>query len=149
MKLQDILANKGTDVFTVAPSTTLAEVVKHMIDRNVGSMVVCERDVAHGERIVGIVTERDLLRCFAKGKCDLATIQAGDVMSADPVTATPMDSIDDLMGVMTMHRIRHVPVVSGDGDRLVGLVSIGDLLKAHHDHLEVENHFMRDYIAAK
>jgi len=146
MKLQDILATKGTDVFTVAPTTKLADVVKHMIDRNVGSMVVCERDLAHGERIVGIVTERDMLRCFANGKCDLARMQAADVMTTDPVTATPMDSVDDLMGVMTTHRIRHVPVVSGNGDRLVGMVSIGDLLKAHHDHLEVENHFMRDYI---
>jgi CBS domain-containing protein len=147
MKLQDILSDKGTFVFTVTPSTTLAEVVRQMVDHNVGSMVVCDREQDDGEqceRLVGIVTERDLLRCFATGRCDLARLRASDIMTTHLVTATPDDSVDDLMGVMTEHRVRHLPVMNGE--RIVGMVSIGDLLKAHHDHLAVENHFMRDYI---
>ena len=113
MKLQDILATKGTDVFTVAPTTSLAEVVKHMIDRNVGSMVVCERDAAHGERIVGIVTERDMLRCFASGKCDLASLQCRrrDDHGSRATSRRPWILVDDLMGIMTTHRVRHVPML--------------------------------------
>jgi CBS domain-containing protein len=144
MQLQDILAVKGTTVFTTSPQALLADVVRDMVERNIGSMLVCERDVGMGERPVGIVTERDLLRCFAAGKCDLTLLTVAEVMSTKLITARPGDLVSDLMGVMTTHRIRHVPVMSGQ--RLVGLVSIGDLLKAQHDHLVAENEFMRDYI---
>ena len=144
MRLQDILAAKGTTVFTTAPDVSLSEVVRQMIEHNIGSMVVCERDVDRGERLIGIVTERDLLRCFAAGKCDLRLLKVSEVMSTSLITAEPCDSVNDMMGVMTSHRIRHVPVLSEE--RLVGMVSIGDLLKAQHDQLMVENQFMRDYI---
>ncbi len=144
MRLQDILAVKGTTVFTTSPEVSLAEVVRQMVEHNVGSMLVCQRDLELGERLVGILTERDMLRCFAAGKCDLTQMKVAEVMSTQLITAKPTDSVTDLMGVMTTNRIRHVPVMSGE--RLVGMVSIGDLLKAQHDHLVVENQFMRDYI---
>jgi len=144
MRLQDILTAKGTAVFTTSPNVSLAEVVQQMVEHNVGSMLVCERDVTLGERLIGIVTERDLLRCFAAGKCDLRQLKVSEVMTSMLITAEPTDSVNDLMGVMTSHRIRHVPVLSDE--RLVGMVSIGDLLKAQHDHLMVENQFMREYI---
>ena len=144
MRLQDILAVKGTIVFTTSPDVPLAEVVRQMIEHNVGAMLVCERDLTIGERLVGIVSERDLLRCFAAGKCDLALLKVAEIMTTKLVTAKPTDSVTELMGVMTTHRVRHVPVMNGE--RLVGVVSIGDLLKAQHDHLVAENQFMRDYI---
>ncbi len=144
MRLQDILAVKGTTVFTTSPEISLAEVVRQMVEHNVGSMLVCQRDLELGERLVGILTERDMLRCFAAGKCDLTQMKVAEVMSTRLITAKPTDSVTDLMGVMTTNRIRHVPIMSGE--RLVGMVSIGDLLKAQHDHLVVENQFMRDYI---
>jgi CBS domain-containing protein len=144
MRLQDILAVKGAAVFTTGPDISLAEVVREMVEHNVGSMVVCERDPAIGLRLIGIVTERDLLRCFAAGRCDLRQLKVAEVMTTTLVTAEPTDSVNDLMGVMTTNRIRHVPVLSEE--RLVGMVSIGDLLKAQHDQLSVENQFMREYI---
>ncbi len=144
MRLQDILAVKGTTVFTTSPEISLAEVVRQMVEHNVGSMLVCQRDLTLGERLIGIVTERDLLRCFAAGKCDLTQLKVAEVMTTRLVTAEPTDSVNDLMGVMTTHRIRHVPIMKGE--HLVGMVSIGDLIKAQHDHLMVENQFMRDYI---
>ncbi len=144
MRLQDILAVKGTTVFTTSPEISLAELVRQMVEHNIGAMLVCQRDVTLGERLVGILSERDMLRCFAAGKCDLQQLKVADVMTTKLITASPTDSVTDLMGVMTTHRIRHVPVMSGE--RLVGVVSIGDLLKAQHDHLVAENQFMRDYI---
>jgi CBS domain-containing protein len=144
MLLQDILAVKGTTVFTTSPHTTLADVVRQMVDHKVGSMLVCERDVNLGERLVGIITERDMLRCFAAGQCDLTLLTVAEVMTTRLITAHPTDSVTDLMGVMTTHRIRHVPVMRDE--RLVGMVSIGDLLKVQHDHLVAENQFMREYI---
>ena len=144
MRLQDILAVKGTTVFTTSPDVLLADVVRQMVEHNIGSMLVCRRDPEFGERLVGIVTERDMLRCFAAGRCELGEMRVAEVMTTKLITARPNDSVTDLMGVMTTHRIRHVPVMSGE--RLVGMVSIGDLLKAQHDHLVAENQFMRDYI---
>jgi CBS domain-containing protein len=144
MRVQDILAVKGTTVFTTSPDVSLAEVVRQMVEHNIGSMLVCQRDLTLGERLVGIVTERDMLRCFAAGKVELKQLKVADVMTTRLITAKPTDSVTDLMGVMTTHRIRHVPIMSSE--RLVGMVSIGDLLKAQHDHLMVENQFMRDYI---
>jgi CBS domain-containing protein len=144
MRLQDILAIKGTTVFTTSPDVSLAVVVRQMVEHNVGSMLVCERDLTLGERLVGIVTERDMLRCFAASGCDLKHKTVAEVMTSKVITAKPSDSVTDLMGVMTTHRIRHVPIMNEE--RLVGMVSIGDLLKAQHDHLVAENQFMRDYI---
>jgi CBS domain-containing protein len=144
MRLHDILAAKGTSIFTTSPETSLAVVVRQMVEHNVGSMLVCQRDLTLGERLVGIITERDMLRCFAAGQWDLTSLTVAEVMTTKLITACPNDSVADLMGVMTTHRIRHVPVMNGE--RLVGMVSIGDLLKAHHDHLIAENQFMRDYI---
>ncbi len=144
MRVEDILAVKGTGVFTTSPEVSLAELVRQMVEHNIGSMLVCQRDLTLGERLVGIITERDLLRCSAAGNFDLAQFTVAQIMTTRLITASPGDTVTDLMGVMTTHRIRHVPIMSGE--RLVGMVSIGDLLKAQHDHLMAENQFMRDYI---
>ena len=144
MRLEDILAAKGTRVFTTSPEVSLAELVRQMVEHNIGAMLVCQRDLTLGERLVGIVSERDLLRCSAAGNYDLTQLKVADIMTTKLITAKPTDSVTDLMGVMTTHRIRHVPIMSGE--RLVGMVSIGDLLKAQHDNLVAENQFMRDYI---
>ena len=144
VRIQDILAVKGTRVFTTSPEATLAETVRQMVEHNIGSMLVCQRDLSHGERLVGIITERDMLRCFGSGNCDLTQFKVADVMTKELITGSATDSVNDLMGVMTVNRIRHVPILT-EG-RLVGMVSIGDLIKAQHDHLMAENQFMRSYI---
>src|SRR5207302_1554928 len=101
MRLQDILAVKGTKVFTTTPEASLAEVVAYMVAHNIGSVVVCQREVNAGEQLVGIITERDMLRCFAAGKCDLTVMKVAEVMTTELITASPNDSVNDLMGVMT------------------------------------------------
>lgn len=135
---------KGTAVFTIAPEATLTEAVRELTLHNVGALLACRRDPVEGEQIVGIITERDLLHWCAGGKCNLTEVTVADIMSTKVVTAVPSDTVAEIMGVMTERRIRHVPVVFQG--RLVGIVSIGDLMKAQHDHLAIENRFMRDYI---
>jgi CBS domain-containing protein len=144
MRVEDILAVKGTGVFTTSPEVSLGELVRQMVEHNIGSMLVCQRDVNSGERLVGIITERDLLRCSAAGNYNLDGLTVAEIMTTRLITAKPGDTVAELMGVMTTHRIRHVPIMSGE--RLVGMVSIGDLLKAQHDYLMAENQFMREYI---
>ena len=138
MKLRDILAQKGREVYTIGPDATLADVVTELIRHNCGSLVVCE-----GDRMVGIITERDILRsCSRDTRLDLRTVRSR--MTPNPITAAPDSSVDDAMGVMTDNRIRHLPI--SNENRLVGIISIGDVVKAQHKALRVENHFLKSYI---
>ena len=139
MMLKDILRCKGTTVHTVAPTATLAEAIDRLVDHNVGSLLVCD-----GEAIVGIVTERDILRACKGGKVGLDQLLVRDRMTGELVTASPTDKVADVMGLMTERRIRHLPVL--EDDRLVGLISIGDVVKAQHNQLTVENHYLKTYI---
>jgi CBS domain-containing protein len=146
MTLSDILKVKGSAVFTVHPDATLQEVTQELVHHNVGAMVVCDRDLEMGERLLGIITERDIIRVCAAGRGLLSAIRVGEVMTTKLVTGSPNDTVETTMGVMTSHRIRHVPVLA-EG-RLVGLVSIGDVVKSHHDRLAMENQFMKNYITS-
>ena len=145
MNLAEILKSKGATVYTVAPDATLEQAVSRLVDHNIGSLVVCGRDVDQGEHPIGIITERDILHaCSSRSGHKLETTRVEEVMSTDLSTASPSDAVEDVMGLMTSKRIRHLPVLT-EG-RLVGLVSIGDIVKAQHDHLAMENQFMKDYI---
>jgi len=139
MILREILRTKGSAVYTIDPSATLAEVVHRLVENNVGSLVVCENGV-----MVGIITERDILRACAANGGTLNQKHVPDAMSTDIATGSPEDSIADTMGLMTDRRIRHLPILE-DG-KLSGMISIGDVVKAQHDHLEVENNMLKDYI---
>ena len=142
--LEDILKAKGSNVYTVVPDAMLEEAIVELSEHNVGALLVCERDPAFGEKVVGIVTERDVLHVCASRKKLLTAMRVGDVMSTKLITATPTDTLESVMGQMTTNRIRHLPVLK-EG-RLVGIVSIGDIVKAQHDRLAMENQAMKDYI---
>ena len=94
--------------------------------------------------MLGIITERDILRACAARRGSLESIEVAEVMTKDIVTASPNDSVEDIMGSMTDHRIRHLPVI--ENDELVGIVSIGDIVKAQHNALTMENHYLKSYL---
>jgi CBS domain-containing protein len=145
MIVQDILRVKGTGVHTIGPDATLADVVQELVRWNVGSLVVVESRLRDPEpEIVGIITERDILRAVAAKEAPLNKRHVKSVMSTNLITVSPGDRLEDAMRMMTQHRVRHLPVV-GAG-QLRGVISIGDVVKAHHDQLEMENYFMRSYI---
>ena len=139
MQLSDILHNKGATVHACSPSDSLADAVDLLVGHNIGSLVVLER----GE-MVGIITERDILRACAGGKTPLNRFPVSSSMTANPFTARLSDTIEDAMDLITEKRIRHLPIV--ENDELVGLVSIGDLVKARQHLAEVENHYLKSYI---
>ena len=144
MNLQEILGVKGSVVHTISPDTTLQDVVTTLIEHRVGSLLVRRPDAEGQEGLLGIITERDILYASVAGSRPLAEVKACEAMSANLITGTPEDDLEAVMGLMTTHRIRHLPVLCGG--RLVGIVSIGDVVKAHHDRLAMENRFMKDYI---
>jgi CBS domain-containing protein len=147
MKLQDILSAKGTGVHSIHPEATLDDVVQKLVRHNCGSLVVCELD-ARGEadcdRMVGIITERDILRACAAHKVPLSSYKVADVMTRRVITGSPGDSVEDTMGLLTEKRIRHLPVL--EEGRLAGIISIGDVVKSHHHEVAVENHYLKSYI---
>ncbi len=146
MNLQDILSAKGSHVYTTRPEATLEEVVRELVAHNVGALLVCERDCPGGERPVGIITERDILHVCASGRCNLSSARVSEVMTSELITASPDDAVEVVMGWMTNNRVRHLPVLA-EG-RLVGIVSIGDVVKTQHNRLAMENQFMRNYIVS-
>jgi CBS domain-containing protein len=139
MTLQQILHAKGRQVFSISPDKTLQDVVDMLVDRNCGSLLVCD-----GPRMVGIITERDILRACAEQNEPLSSIPVEVRMTRNVVTCSPDEDVETVMGLMTEHRVRHMPLV--DSDKLVGLISIGDIVKAQHDHLCLENHYLKSYI---
>lgn len=145
MTLQDILNVKGTHVYTIEESATLGDVVQKLVQHNCGSLVVMgRRRGATQDRMVGIVTERDILRACAAKRGPLEEIPITAAMTCDVVIAAPGDSIEETMQLMTERRMRHLPIVQGED--LCGLISIGDLVKSHHEQCVLENHYLKTYI---
>ena len=145
MILQEILRVKGVDVHTIRPDATLNDVVLELVRYNVGSLMVMQNMPESSEpSMVGIITERDILRVHAEHSTPLKQLVVRNFMSTDLITAQPSDQLQDAMRLMTEHRIRHLPIVS-EG-QLCGMISIGDIVKAHHNQMRMENFHMRSYI---
>ena len=141
MRIKDVLAAKATGpVVTIAPAASVRDLLAMLAERNIGAVVVSD----DGERVLGIVSERDVVRRLADGD---AVLDAGieQIMTTDVRVCEPGDGLDDLMRLMTEHRIRHVPVVQEA--RLTGLVSIGDAVKSRISELEFERDQLNNYVA--
>jgi CBS domain-containing protein len=143
MLLKEIVHGKGMQVHAIGPEATLDDVVGELVRYNIGSLLVRGGETADGA-ILGIITERDILRAQAAHRAPLERLRVANVMSTELITAMPDDDILAAMLLMTTHRVRHLPVMSAG--ELFGIVSIGDIVKAHHDQLELENHHRRSYI---
>lgn len=144
MTLRDILHVKGKAVHTIGASATLEDVVQRLVEHNCGSLVVVESADSSRPRVLGIITERDILRACAAGQGPLVQLSVAETMTKDVITGNLDDSIEQVMDIMTERRVRHLPVMA-DG-QLLGLVSIGDVVKARQRQTEFENHYLKSYI---
>jgi CBS domain-containing protein len=140
--VSQILKDKGDLVFTASPHETVGAAAALLHTRRVGAMVVVDAE----EAIVGILSERDIVRVIAKEGASALTRPIAGCMSADVVFAQPEESIDALLGRMTDRRIRHLPVVRNG--RLAGIISIGDLVKYKINEAQAEAEGLKAYIAA-
>ena len=139
--VSDILASKGRDVLSIDGSATVYDAIAKMVEGNVGALLVY-----HGGRLQGIVTERDYLRRVTLEGRDERTTPVREIMSTEVVYVGPDASIEECMAVMTERRIRHLPVL-GDDRAVVGIVSIGDVVKFHSTEQEVQIRFLTEYIS--
>ena len=139
MRIADVLRNKGSAVATVESRASVAQLVAALAEHNVGAMVVLGP-----EGIAGIVSERDVVRKLHDRGGELLAAPVSEIMTSEVFTCTPKDSVDSLTVLMTERRIRHVPVV--DGGELVGIVSIGDVVKSRISQLQEDHDQLTAYI---
>jgi CBS domain-containing protein len=142
MFVSDILSQKGGLVFTVTPDTSIAQVSQELSVRRIGSVLVLDGD----DGVAGIVSERDLVRALASHGARALELEARQVMTRDVVTCDPDDTIDQVMENMTRGRFRHLPVVRHG--ELLGIVSIGDVVKWRLEETRHEAEALKAYIAA-
>jgi signal-transduction protein with cAMP-binding, CBS, and nucleotidyltransferase domain len=140
-KVSEILGDKGREVLKIDAEASALDAVRQMVDANIGSLLVTD-----GDEVTGIVTERDYLRRVAQEGPTDEDVTVRDIMSSPLVVVGPETEIDECMAVMTDRRIRHLPVVE-DGD-VVGIVSIGDVVKFKSKQQSFEIRYLTDYITS-
>ena len=139
MKVRDIYKTKPVRLQTISPEQSIQDAVKQLNQYNIGGLPVCDA----GGDLVGIITERDIMRLCADAEFAMST-RVGAVMTRNLVTATADDSVESVMRTMTERRIRHLPIL--EGNDLVSIISIGDVVKSQLDEFSTENRFLRDYV---
>jgi CBS domain-containing protein len=140
MNVAAILRQKGRAVTTVSPSVTLLDVANKLAAKRIGAIVVVG---ARGE-VAGIISERDIIRSLSDGGSECLARPVSEIMTRQVVTCQETDTLDELMAMMTAKRFRHLPVVTDKA--LVGIISIGDVVKHHVAEVKMEATAMRDYI---
>jgi CBS domain-containing protein len=141
MTVQHILAEKGTEVVSIKTDLSLAEASKLLAEKKIGAVIVS----GDGERVDGILSERDIIRALAREGATALDMKVSRYMTADVVTCSKSADMDHLMQVMTHGKFRHIPVV--EEGRLVGIVSIGDVVKQRLAEIENEHQALKQYIA--
>jgi CBS domain-containing protein len=143
MQVRHILHGKGRDVMAIAGTATICDAAKLLTDKRIGALVVTDS----GGTLIGIISERDLVRAIAKGGAAAFSERVNEHMTPDPETCTEADTVESLMEVMTRGRFRHVPVLD-ERMQLCGMVSIGDVVKTRIAETVSEAAALRDYISA-
>jgi CBS domain-containing protein len=143
MKVKDILKDKGADVAKIRAEETICDAVRVLVEKNIGSLLVLDEE----DNITGIITERDILKQCNISLDKFPETKVKEVMTKDLIVASPDDDLDYVENIMTQNRIRHIPIVSNK--KLVGIISIGDLINLLRGECKVENRYLKDYISGK
>jgi CBS domain-containing protein len=140
MTVKAILSRKGSAVVTIAPAASLADAVKLLSSHRIGAVIVTDPE----GRVIGVLSERDIVRALADRNAAALDLRVEQAMTRRVVTAVETDTVGEIMERMTAGKFRHIPVL--EDDRLVGVVSIGDVVKYRLEEVERETNAMRDYI---
>lgn len=142
MTVELMLRDKGGDVQTVTPETTIMDTAKMLAAYKIGAVLVKPKGV---DQLSGIISERDIVRGLSEMGADLMSKPVSTLMTTKLVTCKRTDTVNEIMNLMTQKRIRHLPVL--EGDKLVGIISIGDVVRQRMQELEVEANSLRDYVS--
>ena len=142
MKVKELLSIKGLECFSINSTDTLQAAAKQMAECNIGALLVMDRGT-----LVGIVTERDIVKNAAGEGRAMKEVPIKDVMSANLLVVKPGDDLDYVMAIMIQNNIRHLPVIEENG--LLGLLSMRDVVRVLVKNLKAENHYLKDFIGGK
>jgi len=139
VKIRDVIKDKGIEFIAVDSNSTIDIAIHKMVDRNIGAILVMEES-----KLVGLFTERDVLKCWVSRGEGFSRVQIRDVMTRDILIADPDDDLNYAMTVMINKKIRHLPVI--EKGRVISVISIRDMVKAQVSTLQAELHYLKDYI---
>ncbi|MBI4115090.1 MAG: CBS domain-containing protein [Candidatus Omnitrophica bacterium] len=140
MKLKDVLKTKGSKVWTIREDQTITEAVETLVSQKIGALLVLGKD----EGLVGVISERDIMRGYHQYRGGLDKILVSQLMTRRVIIGSPEDDTSYIMGIMTHNRVRHIPIVA-EG-KLQGIVSIGDVVKSQLEDSTYEIHYLKEYI---
>lgn len=141
MHVSAIIGDKGTAVYSVGPDDVVSDAVAMLSNKRIGAVLVTQ-----GDQVLGVFSERDVIRALSRAGAGIMSQPVKDFMTTDVVTCRRGDSIDHLMGLMTERRIRHLPVI--EEGKVVGMISIGDVVKFRIAEAEAESDALKSYIAS-
>ena len=141
MLVKDLLKNKKREVVTATPAMT----VPKAMDLLIANQISCLPVIGNSGKLEGIVSDRDFFRAVHKDNHGFTKLKVADLMTTKVMIGVPDDDIQYIGGVMTQNRIRHIPIV--EENKLVGLISVGDVVKTHLEEVEVENRYLKTYIS--
>ena len=139
MLIRDILKGKGNKVFTATQNTTIGEISSTLAKENIGAIVITE-----GDKVIGILSERDIVRGFTQQNESVRNTKAKELMTKNVITCTHEDSSEELLDLMVKKHFRHMPVI--EKDKLIGVISIGDLVKDRTKRLKKEIDHLKKYV---
>ena len=142
MKLADLLRNKDSEIVRIGAHSSIAAAARLLTEKKIGALLVEDEDGG----IVGILSERDIVRGLGPHGADLHDVEVAELMTQNVIRCSSADSVNEAMAMMTDRRIRHLPVF--EGEELVGFISIGDLVKCRITEVQAEAEAMRAYIAS-
>ena len=142
MKLSEVLRNKGSEVYRLKADNSIAEAATKLTEKKIGALLVEDNN----GQIVGILSERDIVGGMGPHGANLQDVRISELMTTNLIKCTGQDTVLQAMGMMTDRRIRHLPVF--DGDELVGVISVGDLVKCRIAEVQAESEALRQYIAS-
>ncbi|MCG8606415.1 CBS domain-containing protein [bacterium] len=140
MKIRDILEAKGKHVFTIKAESMVHEAIQLLVEHNIGALLVLDQS----DKLVGILSERDILRESTNEERNLRSTPIKDVMTKNVIIGLPDDKTDYTLGVMTKNRIRHLPIM--DGENIAGIISLRDVVRAKLDEQEYNNRYLEQYM---
>ena len=140
MIIREILTLKGGETYSTTPEKHVTEAIQQMVERNIGSLIVLDE----ARKMIGIITERDILRAAYKHACDLSKCTVKELMTTRLIVGGPEDTVDYVRGIMTENHVRHLPVV--EEGNLLGLITFHDVAKACMNEASFENQLLKRYI---
>ncbi|MCL6588401.1 MAG: CBS domain-containing protein [Firmicutes bacterium] len=140
MKVADLLKNKGQTIHSVTSDESVFVVMRKLVENRIGALIVMDPQ----GRVMGIISERDILKAVYEDYDTFKTKKVADLMTTNLLVAIPEDDLEYAMGIMTQNRIRHLPIVTKEG--VAGIISIGDIIKFQLDETQVKNRYLEEYI---